>query len=486
MLEKENLKKNFAFQFLYQIVILIIPMILSPYLTRTLQETSLGIYSYVHSISYYFVVLANLGISRHGQRLIAQNRDDYVKLRKAFWSLFTFHGVFSALVLIIYLGFVLIFVRSDSTVFFIESLFVVSALFDITWLFYGLENFKSVVIRNLIIKVFQCICIFLFVHNPADLSIYTLISSGSILAGQFVMIPQAIKLVKPIQFEKSDIIVHTKPMIVFAIAVIASTLYTTFDMTLLGLMTNKENVAFYNYSNQIISIPNTIIGVIGTVMFPKACRMAAEGNLREQKVYINYSIILTALISMGSIFGLLAVSDLFAIVYYGEAFAICGNIMKALSPIIYIIGMGNIVRTQYMIPNAMDKEYILCIVFNAIINLALSILLIPVLGIYGAVIGTISAECFGFIYQLVLCRKFINIVDIINMSVPFAIIGLIMYGCIEIVDRFYSNSITALVLQVIVGIIAFGVLTVVYIFKYNKNLSELLLNALKSKRKNNI
>ena len=148
--------------------------------------------------------------------------------------------------------------------------------------------------------------------------------------------------------------------------------------------------------------------------------------------------------------------------------------------------MGNIVRTQYMIPNAMDKEYILCIVFNAIINLALSILLIPVLGIYGAVIGTISAECFGFIYQLVLCRKFINIVDIINMSVPFAIIGLIMYGCIEIVDRFYSNSITALVLQVIVGIIAFGVLTVVYIFKYNKNLSELLLNALKSKRKNNI
>lgn len=481
MLEKENLKKNFAFQFLYQIVILIIPMILSPYLTRTLQETSLGIYSYVHSISYYFVVIANLGISRHGQRLIAQNRDNPTKLRKAFWSLFTFHGVFSVLVLIVYLGFVLIFVKSDTTVFLIESLFVVSALFDITWLFYGLENFKSVVIRNLIIKVLQCICIFLLVHNPSDLNKYTLISSGSILAGQFVMIPQAIKMVKPIKFAKNDIVVHTKPMIIFAIAVIASTLYTTFDMTLLGLMTNKENVAFYNYSNQIISIPNTIIGVIGTVMFPKACRMAAEGNLREQKIYINYSIISTALISMGAIFGLLAVSDLFAIVYYGEAFAVCGDIMKALSPIVYIIGMGNIVRTQYMIPNAMDKEYILCIVFNAIINLILSILLIPMLGIYGAVIGTISAECFGFVYQLALCRKFINIADIFNMSFPFAIIGLIMYGCIKIVSKFYSNSIIALVIQVIVGMSVFAVLTMFYALKYNTELKELLLNALKSK-----
>ena len=94
MLEKENLKKNFAFQFLYQIVVLVIPMILSPYLTRTLQETSLGIYSYVYSIAYYFVVVANLGISRHGQRIIAQSRDDHKKLRKAFWSLFTFHAVF--------------------------------------------------------------------------------------------------------------------------------------------------------------------------------------------------------------------------------------------------------------------------------------------------------------------------------------------------------------------------------------------------------
>lgn len=483
MLQRESLKRNFAFQFLYQIVVLVIPLILSPYLTRTLQETSLGIYSYVHSISYYFVVIANLGISRHGQRIIAKYRDDTIKLRKSFWSLFTFHCAFSLLVTLVYLLFVVFFVKSDSKVFLIDGLFVLSALFDITWLFYGLENFKSVVSKNLLIKILQCIFIFVFVHNPSDVNIYTFICSSSVLIGNIVIIPQAIMNIKPIKFGVEDLIIHIKPMLIFAVAVIASTLYTTFDMTLLGLMTTKENVAFYNYSNQIISIPNTIIGVIGTVMFPKACNLASAGKISEQREYINYSIIITAIISMGSIFGLLAVSNLFSIVYYGNSFAVCGNIMKTLSPIIFILGMGNIVRTQYMIPNGMDKEYILCIVYSAIINLILSVFLIPSLGIYGAVIGTLSAESFGFIYQLILCKEFINIGDILKISFPFFVIGLIMYLVVITVNTIYTNSLMALLVQVAIGIIVFALLTFFYIFRYNKELKTYLLNALNIKAK---
>ena len=57
-----------------------------------------------------------------------------------------------------------------------------------------------------------------------------------------------------------------------------------------------------------------------------------------------------------------------------------------------------------------------------------------------------------------------------------------MYGCIKIVSQFYSSSIIALLMQIIVGMIVFVVLTVVYALKYNTELKELLLNALKSKR----
>ena len=83
--DKQNLKQNFYFQFLYQAIILIIPLLVSPYLTRHLGDTALGIYAYANSIAYYFVIFANLGISRHGQRIIANNVNDITKLRKSFW-----------------------------------------------------------------------------------------------------------------------------------------------------------------------------------------------------------------------------------------------------------------------------------------------------------------------------------------------------------------------------------------------------------------
>ena len=96
--------------------------------------------------------MSMLGIARHGQRIISENANDDIKLRKSFWSLFTVHIIVSIISLLIYLAFVVFFIKDNKTIFTIELLYVASAIFDITWLFYGLENFKSVVIKKCINK----------------------------------------------------------------------------------------------------------------------------------------------------------------------------------------------------------------------------------------------------------------------------------------------------------------------------------------------
>lgn len=160
---------------------------------------------------------------------------------------------------------------------------------------------------------------------------------------------------------------------------------------------------------------------------------------------------------------------------YGEAFAICGPIMMALSPLVYIVGLGDIVRTQYMIPNGMDKEYIICIVLNAIVNLILTIILIPVLGIYGAVIGTISAECFGLIYQLVLCRKSIAIKDMINLSIPYIVIGFFMYLAMKASSILLPYNVIGFISEVLIGMIVFGSLLLLYLYRFKKEFVKLVL-----------
>ena len=479
MIKKQSLSKNFMFQFLYQGLILVIPLVISPYLTRTLQESALGIYSYVNSIAYYFLIVAMLGIMKHGQRIISQSINDYTKLRKVFWSLFSVHVVISLVVFVAYMFFSLIIVKSDRNIYIIESLYVLSALFDVTWLFYGLENFQSVVVKNTVVKITQCILIFTLIKNSSDLWIYTLIVAAGTLGGQLVMIPQAIQIIKPIKFGKEDVKQHIKPLLVFSIAVIASTMYTVFDKTLLGLLTNKDNVAFYEYSNKIINVPKMLAVVIGTVMYPRACKMAASGNTKGQKKYMRYSFLFTSMISMAAIFGLISVANDFAVIYFGKSFAICGRVMMVMSPLVYIIGTGDVIRSQYMIPNKMDIQYNVCIILNAIVNLIISLLLIPKLGIYGAIIGTTSAEIFGLMFQMILCRKFIEFGDIVKSLIPFAIIGTVMTIIIKIISNILTNTIRVLLVEVLIGgcVYIFGCL--LYFVIFEKDISNVILKKLR-------
>lgn len=473
-MEKQSLSKNFAYQFLYQILILVIPLVLSPYLTRTLQETALGNYTYANSIAYYFVLISLLGISRYGQRVISQNGNDELKLRRTFWSLFYVHVIASIFALVAYILFVHFFINDYKLIYVIEVFYVLSGLFDITWFFYGIENFKSVVIKNALVKIAECVLVFLLIRTPGDIYIYTLICAGSVLAGQAVMLPQVIKLVKPISVSKAEMAVHIKPLLIFSISVIAASLYTVFDKTLLGIMTNPENVAFYEYANKIITIPKTLITAIGTVMFPRACRLVTAGDMDGQQRYIRYSFIMTSFIGMASLFGLLAVAESFAVLYYGESFAISGKIMMAMSPLVYIVGAGDILRTQFLIPNHMDKEFNLCIVLNAIINIIISASLIPTLGVFGAVLGTIVAELFGLIFQLMVSRKFIGFKEIIVPLVPFIAIGSIMYIVVKALMNSMDNSLLSLIIKIGIGGLIYLFLSFFYLVIRYKDIRKMV------------
>lgn len=480
-MRENNIFKNFTYQLLYQVVTLVIPIVVSPYVTRKLGSNSLGIYTYVNSISYFFVVFSMLGISRYGQRVIAISRRNETELRKTFWSLFFIHAVFSLLILIVYILFIIFIVNENKLMYLTQIVYVFSAVFDVTWLFYGLEDFKNVVIKNTVVKIVECILIFTFINNENDVYNYSLIVAFGLFFGQTIMIPRAIRIVKPIRFSINEAAEHIKPLFVFFISVLASTLYTSFDKTLLGLLSTKNNVAYYEFANRLISVPRTIVTIIGTVLFPRICKMVANGENDKQSEYINYSFLLTSFISFSSIFGLLFVAKDFSIIYYGIDFATSGLVMMWLSPIIFIVGVGDVIRTQYMIPNHMDREFTISIVISAILNLLVSSIAIPYIDIGGAVIGTLTAELFGLCFQLYVCRNVIKISQLFTCSVPFIIIGLLMYVFLLLIyNNAKINTFVALFSQVGVGAIIYIVLTIVYLLMFRKDIyNKIFTNILK-------
>jgi O-antigen/teichoic acid export membrane protein len=463
-IKKESLKKNFFFQTIYQIVSLLIPMFVSPYLTRTLGQGALGEYTFSNSISYYFIILAALGISSYGQRLISTKKDSPDLLRKSFWSLYFVHAILSIISIVSYVIFVFFYKIDYKYIFYLQIIYVMSSFFDVTWLFYGLENFQLVVFANFLVKIIECISIFVFIHSSNDLWIYTLIMSLSTLFSQAILLPKAIRLVKPIKFGWSDIKIHIKPLLVLSIACIASTLYTVFDKTLLGIMTNTDDVAFYEYSNKIINIPKSIMGAITIIFYPRACSCLEKKDYQSAKKYINFSLNYVGFLGFATIFGLLGIGNLFTILYYGSDFAVCGNYVILLSVLPLIIMIGDVSRNQYLIPMKKDKSYTISICLSAIINLVLSACLIPYIGVYGAIVGTICAELFGSIFQMICSKALIPIKTTILTMLPYAICGVVMYGSILLIRSFKNSSWLDLCCQFLLGGIVYCVLSFLYIW----------------------
>lgn len=478
-MKRQSIAGNFFYQLLYQVITVVLPLFLAPYLTRILQSTALGVYAYVNSIAYYFVIFANLGIQRYGQRLISQNSHDSFLLRKAFWSLFVLHIIVSTIVIMFYTIFVIVIAKDNKSIYYFHLLYLVSVLFDITWLFYGLENFRTVVLCNSIAKIVEFLLIFTLVKSVNDLNIYTVIVNGGLLVSSLVLLPFGFKRVKPIRFKMKDCFPHLKPMLVFTVSVIAVSLYTVFDKTLLGIMSTMDDVAYYEYSRRIMLVPISITSVIGTVLFPRSCRLVADGDIDAQGKYFYISSLSVSAICLGSIFGILAVSELFVVRYYGENFFPCGRILMSLSPIILFVSMGDLIRTQFLIPNGMDKVFVRCLVYNAIINVLISAMLIPFLGVYGAVIGTGCAELFGVIYQAIKCKTLFDSKVMLKYCFVFGIIGFCMFIIIKLLGLVTSYDTKGLVIQIVVGIVSFSFLSFLYLFVFERRKVQDLLQLIR-------
>lgn len=475
--KESSVKSNFIYQVLYNCVTMVIPLVVTPFLTRALLENKIGEFTYSRSIASYFVLFAMLGIVKYGQRVISQNRSNEIRLRKAFWSLYTVHVVFSVIALIVYYVAIL-FISDNRTLYCIQGLYVLSALFDITWLYYGLENFRGVVVRNAVIKIAEALLYILLIKTPDDIYLYAVINCSVFLLSQMVLMPGAIREIKPISVNWNECKEHIKPLMVFAVAVIGITLYTVFDTTLLGFFSTKDNVAFYEYSNRIAKIPLAVASVIGTVLFPRACKLVAENSIEEQKKYLSFSMIIVSIVGSVSFWGLLAVGEPLARIYLGENFGSCGPIIGALSSLVYIVGIGDVVRTQLMIPNGMDKQYIVSIMLSAVTNLILSTILIvnfpKEIQVYGAVIGTIAAEFVGMLYQLIICRKFISLTKLLKTVILTCAVGAIMYIVLRFITVSIQWSITSLAIVIVIGAVIFIPLTLIYIFLCEKDFRKVL------------
>lgn len=447
----ESLKKNFIYNIMYQILLIILPLITAPYVSRTLGANALGIYSYTNSVAYYFLIFAMLGISNHGNRSIAAVREDKDKLDKVFSSIFSLQFITCSISIILYTIFAFLFNSENISIVILQLPYAASCIFDISWLFFGLEKFKITVTRNILIKMISVICTFIFVRTPNDLWKYTLIMSLGTLFSQMYLWKYVKKYVSFKWVGFKEIISNLKPVLILFIPVISYSIYKVMDKIMLGNMSNYIQVGYYQNAEKIINIPMGIITALGTVMLPRMSNIIANGDKKKVEEYIRISIKFVTIIASAIVFGLIGVSSVLAPVYFGDEFKDCGSIIALLAITVFFISWANVIRTQYLIPNHFDKIYLYSTIVGALLNLGINAVLIPKYQAIGASIGTIIAEFSVMIIQLLYVRKKINVFKYIYRYIPIIIIGCVMSIIVKYIGNITGERIITLIIQVIVG-----------------------------------
>lgn len=396
-----NLKKNLVYNVVYQILLLILPLILTPYASRVLGADGIGAFSYTGSIAGTTALLGMLGVNNYGNRSISVVRDDREKRSTVFWNIWFWQAVLTFLASAGYILYLLFLCRPEFKVIScIELLTVLNSMADINWLFFGLEEFKLTVVRNVVIKVLSVLTVFLFVKSEQDLWIYVLIMAGSVLLSNLVLwtfVPGYIDFKMPEWKKAAD---HLAKLLLLFVPVIAISVYQKMDKIMLGSFSIMEQSGYYENVEKIINIPKGVITALGTVMLPRMSYLMARKETETIQTYIFHSMEFVMFSSSAMAFGIAAVAGDFAPFFFGNEFSSIGPLIQLMSISIIVVACANVIRTQYLIPGSKDKIYLGSVWAGAAVNFAVNLWLIPKYGALGAVTGTVAAECCVMMYQM--------------------------------------------------------------------------------------
>ena len=460
-----SIRKNLGLQTVYQILITSLPLITAPYLSRVLGASSLGIYSFTSSVVQYFTLFAMLGTVNYGTRAIALVKSNKGERSKSFWSILALQVFATSICAISYTVYMIVFCKENQNIAWIQGIAVISCLFDITWLYFGIEEFKVTVIRSMVIKILTVLSILSLVKKPEDLLLYTLSMAIGTLANQVVLWRNVLRYVSFVKITVKDVLKHIKPNLILFIPLLAMSVYHIMDKTMLGALSSYEQSGYYYNADKLINIPLCIINGVGTVMLPRMTALFNSGKRKEGNPLFLVSLEGVALVSIAMACGIAAISREFVPFFFGYGYDACIALTIVLSPVLVIKGLTNTVRTQYLIPLNKEKYYTNSVLSGAVTNLVFNLLLIPKFGAMGAVLGTLLAELVSCLVQFLVIVKDFKLGTCLRNCGLYFIAGIIMFFTVRTVSMIHVTLLLKLAIEIIVGALIFIIFSGLIIYK---------------------
>ena len=391
--EKKIIAKNYVALLFIQGTNFILPLIIFPYLVRTLGSEKYGLVMVAQSVALFLTIIVDFGFNISATREVANLKNDKEKLSQFYWNVFSIKLVLIIITFLLLLGLIICvdkFSVDPLIYLFSFGLVLGQAIFP-TWFFQGIEKMQVITIVNVAAKLFFTISLFFVVLSPSDYQYVPIFNGlGFVISGLFgfVFSLQYVKFIFPKLSQVKEIIENSSSLFFSNFAV---SLYTSSNTLILGFFAGDSMAGVYASMEKLILAIKSLYSPFYQAIFPNLSTKPYDeirSYIDKMRIPIGFlGLIISIIIFFGAKQILMLAFDDALIVGYSAVFQILG--------LISILSSLNMLYVTLYYPSI--KKYKIrmkILISGGFLNLIIALSLVKFYTIYGVAISAVTAELF--------------------------------------------------------------------------------------------
>lgn len=458
----QSVKVNYILNLINTGTQMLFPLITFPYVCRVIEADGIGQINFFQSIISYISLFTCLGIPMYAIREIARDRSDVVQMNRTAMEILLLHSMLTLVgyAIVAILCLTVPQIQVNIPLFLILSLTIFFTAIGCEWFYQGIEDFKYITIRGLIIKTVSVVLLFIFVKSKTDLLYYGCYTVFGVLGGNIFNFFRLRKYIhrENIIFSKLHIKRHIKPVLkVFSFSVVTS-IYLQLNTVLLGFLKNALAVGYFAAATKVMQMLLTMSACLGSVMMPRASHLIAENREDEFNRLIQKSYDFTLAIALPMTIGLIFCAPSLITALCGVKFEHSILPSQIIAPIILMVAISNVFGIQVLFPKGKINVVTLCCGIGAVADLILNLCLIPFFSYIGTSIAYLGAEVATTVSMYFIGRKYIPIIYFKKSHLTYALGCIVMALALYGISLLQLPTLTILLLQGCSGVLAYFII----------------------------
>ena len=431
-------------------LMVLVPLVTLPYLSRVFNPESIGRVDWVRSVVSILISFASLGVYNYGIREGVKVKDSKESFSRLVHEI-TISNITMCILCYAVLFFLVFYnekFRHESVFFYIYSTSIFFSVLGVDWVFGVYEDYVFITIRQVLVQIVNIVLLLLFVKKETDLLLYLVIQTLVVCIPNFFSFMYSRRYVDYKYIGEYQIAKHIPALGIFLFTKLGGDLYYYIDSSMLGVLSSLYQVGLYGVAIKMTNILLIFFSAMSPVILPKLISSLRVKADFERIVKKDFS--LKTLLLLPCCAGLFFLSPSIINVVCGPNYLGGISTLRILAIVLLVTVVATSMQNDILIPKEQEKFVLILTIINIITNVGCNVYFIAKFGAEGAAYGSlISSAIVFFLGLLYIHRKLgINMLRILIVSSWKYMVGTAF--CTLLCLPFYQQTVGVLKLCLII------------------------------------